>query len=223
MEIFHHENNTNHLIAQLFLRVNGKFSIQNCKRIQLPPFLENEFKLGMELITNEMKWEEFTFTIIDWLRLQDYRTVISDKELLLPGQLYKGLGIGHEIDEMLISFVSYRERDGILNTPEHWYNAYLYYTLCKYHFFNPAFEGYFKSIVKSVENDIHMYSLTKVSWAIAQGKLIHIPSNSSVKWVSSEQFYPMNKKLKKFVNSKEYKEIVERNYHPEHFYINWND
>ncbi|ELP91897.1 hypothetical protein EIN_398270 [Entamoeba invadens IP1] len=209
-----------HLIGQLFLRVNSHFNPLCSKKVVVPQFFTSEFENGYTFVSKHLK-EELDMTIIEWLRLQDYRLPPSTDKLL-PGQIHPGLGVGHEVEEMIMSFVVAKNRDGMLNTPEHWYNAYLYYTSSHFHFLNPAFEGFFRSINESVRKDIEKRRLCNVAWAIAQGKLMHRPTNTIVKWVSLEQVFPISKKLRAYFNA-EYTNLVMKNYHPKDFYIEWGE
>ena len=84
---------------------------------------------------NLMK-NEFNFTIVEWLRLQDYRIEANEGTLLLPGQFHPGLKIGHEVEEMMLDFVYKRKKDGLMNYPDHWYNAYMYFVYSNFHFLN---------------------------------------------------------------------------------------
>ncbi|EAL52197.2 hypothetical protein EHI8A_057830 [Entamoeba histolytica HM-1:IMSS-B] len=221
-QLFNEKKDSNHLIGQLFLRVNNKFNIVNCKRVVMPNFFENAFKEGVYFMEQKLSKTELNLTIIEWLRLQDYRIEPKDGTLMLPGQIHPGLGIGHEIEEMLMDFISRKGRDGPLNTPEHWYNAYLYYMRSHFHFLNPAFEGLFRSINASIKKDIEEHRLTGVAWAIAQGKLYHRPTKEQIIWVALEQVYPLSRRMKNYFGQ-EYTEIVMRNYHPKDYFIDWDD
>lgn len=169
---------------------------------------------------NKLGRNELDMTIIDWLRLQDYRLQASS--MILPNQIHPGLGIGHEIEEVLMYMIRRKKRDGAFNTPEHWYNAYMYYNYCHFHFLNPAFEGIFRSINESIRKDIETKKLTKVAWAVTQGKLYHRLTGLPFKWVMTEQVCPMSRRMKKYFDN-DYTNIVMRNYHPKDYYIKWDD
>ena len=161
-------------------------------------------------------------TIIEWLRLQDYRLQPKRNQMILPNQIHPGLGIGHEIEEAILHFIAKKGRDGLLNTPEYWYNAYLYYTTTCFHFLNPVFEGYFRSITESVRKDLETHRLPKVAWAIAQGKLFHRPTGTKVIWTAQEQIAPISSRLRAYFGRK-YFDMVMKNYHPKDYYIQWDD
>ena len=42
-------------------------------------------------------------------------------------------------------------------------------------------------------------------------------------WLKLEQMSPLSDEMNQYFNSKEYKEMVKNNYHPENIYIDWDD
>ncbi|KAL7715339.1 Uncharacterized protein QTN25_007262 [Entamoeba marina] len=222
LNVYNIQKDPNHLICQLFLRVSGRFNVFSAKKILVEDYIKDSIKSGNEFVTKTLGKIDLDLTIIDWLRLQDYRRQPSKNNMILPNQIHPGLGIGHEIEEFLLHIVEKKGRDGLMNTPEHWYNAYIYYTSSSFHFLNPAFEGFFRSVNESVRKDIQKYHLATVAWAIAQGKLYHIPTSTPVKWVTQEQICPVSKRMKAYFG-KEYIDIVMRNYHPKDYFIKWDD
>ena len=223
LHVFNDEMDSKHLLCQLFVRVDGTYNANKAKRTHIPLHKGESFAKAHDRMLTKLGFFELDFLNIVWLRLQDYSISSSKERLKLPGQNYPGLGIGREIEEMLISFVTEKQRDGVYNTPEFWHNAYLYFISSEFHFLNPAFEGFFRSICQAVANDLKKRGLSKVAWAIAQGKVIHAPTGESVKWTSMEQVYPISKRMKKYFESMMYANIVRENYHPEEYYIQWDD
>lgn len=220
--MYNEKKDLSHLIAQLFIRVNGRFNVRNAKKVAVPRYLEKAMEQGTSFMINKLGATDLDLTIIDWLRLQDYRIDTRRKKEILPGQIRAGLGIGHEIEELMLSMVAKKGRDGMLNTPEHWHNAYLYYTSTQFHFLNPVFEGFFRSINESVRKEIETHHLTSVAWAISNGKLYHRPTDERITWVTPEQVCPVSRRLKAYFNS-DYADLVMRNYHPKDYYIKWDD
>ncbi|ELP91917.1 hypothetical protein EIN_399470 [Entamoeba invadens IP1] len=222
MYVFNEQKDSKNLLCQLFLHVNGKFNVFNSKKIIAAGYLQPSMDEGTEFMKKKLGKTELDLTVIDWLRLQDYRIRPQKGALVLPGQIHPGLGIGHEIDEMLMEFVKQKGRDGIMNTPEHWHNAFMYYSSSHFHFLNPAFEGFFRSINESVRKDIEKYRLSSVAWAIAQGKLRYRVTGEQIKWINLEQVCPLSKKMINYF-SEEYQSIVMRYYHPKDYYIDWDE
>ncbi|BFU19995.1 hypothetical protein KM1_196850 [Entamoeba histolytica HM-3:IMSS] len=222
MYVFNEKKDSHNLICQLFLRVNSKFNVSNAKKISTPDYMKEAFEEGTRFMKKKLGGHDLDLTVIDWLRLQDYRIQPKKGCMVLPGQIHPGLGIGHEIEEMLMDFIQQRGRDGSLNTPEHWHNAYMYYNSSHFHFLNPAFEGFFRSINESIRKDIESHRLTAVAWAIAQGKLYHKQTGEKIKWATLEQVCPISRKMHNYFGQ-EYIDIVMRNYHPEDYFIDWDD
>lgn len=233
----HKKFSPNKLLAQLFVRRETTFSVMEtksftCKESGVPKFYAKAFSEGLLVLRNFFKTEKLQMIVIEWLRMQDPLKSFGERTPL-PGQLHPGLGLGNEAAKILCSLARNKGRDGILNLPEHFYNAYLYaqgFNL--YHFLNPAFEGYFKSICKAIEPDIKERGISAVAWAVFRGMLhCRMPDDDSdlgvpvtpsrIKWVSQEQVCPLSGRMNKYFKSSEYANAVKKAYHPEAFFIMW--
>lgn len=227
----------NKLLAQLFVRRETSFSVMEtksftCKESGVPKFYAKAFNDGLLVLRNFFKTEKLQMVVIEWLRMQDPLKSFGDRTPL-PGQLHPGLGLGNDASKILCMLARNKGRDGILNLPEHFYNAYLYAQgFSLYHFLNPAFEGYFKSICKAIEPDIKERGISAVAWAVFRGMLhcrmpdgdsdISVPvTPSRIKWVSQEQVCPLSGRMTKYFKSSEYANAVKKAYHPEAFSIMW--
>lgn len=229
------------LLAQLFVRRETSFSVMEtksftCKESGVPKFYAKAFNDGLFILRDFFKAEKLQMVVIEWLRMQDPLKPFG-KRTPLPGQLHPGLGLGVEAAKALCSLARKNGRDGILNLPEHFYNAYLYaqgFNL--YRFLNPAFEGYFKSICKAIEPDIKERGISAVAWAVFRGMLHCRMSDDDdaagagtgkamparIKWVSQEQVCPLSGRMTKYFKSSAYENAVKKAYHPEAFFIMWD-
>ena len=279
------------LLVQFFVRRDTSFSVMETKSFTttesgVPAYYANAFNEGIKHLRGYFGQKRLQMLVIEWLRLQNPRQSFGER-MPLPGQMHPGLGIGSEIDSVLVGLATDSHRDGILNLPEHWYNAYLYTKSSKpYKFMNPAFQGFFQSICDALEDDIRTRGLPTVAWAIFRGLLrcrpvradasfvppfitntfaafvndsaskpagtaaaavpaaaAASPSSSSsaaaaaaehkttaaatadeaIKWVSQEQVCPLSWQMSYYFASPSYSNVVRRYYHPEAFYILWDD
>lgn len=271
------------LLVQFFVRRDTSFSVMETKSFTtaesgVPAYYANAFNEGIKHLRGYFGQKRLQMLVIEWLRLQNPRQSFGER-MPLPGQMHPGLGLGSEIDSVLVGLATDSHRDGILNLPEHWYNAYMYTKSSKpYKFMNPAFQGFFQSICDALEDDIRARGLPTVAWAIFRGLLRCRPiradasfvppfitntfaafvndsaapasspvqsgdassssSSSStaataektgatvdeaIKWVSQEQVCPLSWQMSYYFASPSYSNVVRRYYHPEAFYILWDD
>ncbi|KAA6384801.1 MAG: hypothetical protein EZS28_019674, partial [Streblomastix strix] len=93
-----------------------------------------------------------------------------NKRARLPGQLYPGLGVGHQISLMLGQMASDLNCDCIINMPEHFHNAYIYKTY--FRFINPMFEAFFQTLLSDLLPDIRKYGLATVAYCVSMGLVL---------------------------------------------------
>ena len=267
------------LLVQFFVRRDTSFSVMETKSFTttesgVPAYYANAFNEGIKHLRGYFGQKRLQMLVIEWLRLQNPRQSFGER-MPLPGQMHPGLGIGSEIDSVLVGLATDSHRDGILNLPEHWYNAYLYTKSSRpYKFMNPAFQGFFQSICDALEDDIRTRGLPTVAWAIFRGLLrcrpiradasfvppfitntfaafvndsaaassstaaaassavpspssaeqkTAAPADEAIKWVSQEQVCPLSWQMSYYFASPSYSNVVRRYYHPEAFYILWDD
>jgi len=171
---------------------------------------------------------------IEWLRFQNPKKAWGNM-IPLPGQFHPGLGSVDDMQTLLQQLCEKRNRDGVLNIPEHWHNAYVYSRMrWSYHFLNPAFEGFFLSTRTALEKDIKERGLAMVAWAVKLGLLrCRVPpellaegddatTTCVIRWVGQEQVTSSKQKLIKYFESPKYKELVKKYTRPDLFYIDWS-
>eukprot|EP01107_Rhizomastix_libera_P016820 TRINITY_DN7260_c0_g1_i1.p1 TRINITY_DN7260_c0_g1~~TRINITY_DN7260_c0_g1_i1.p1 ORF type:complete len:615 (-),score=135.56 TRINITY_DN7260_c0_g1_i1:17-1654(-) len=134
---------------------------------------------GLKCLREQLGDSSLNLTMIEWLRLQDPRKEFTSDNPPLPGQLYPGLGVAREIDTLLFNLAKEHSRDGILNIPDHWYNAYIY-TISphKFFFLNPAYEGWFRLLTATIMHEIALKGLPAVAWAVARGQMVYVSDHT---------------------------------------------
>lgn len=158
------------------------------------------------LSPGEVFWSRirpFSFLVIQWMRLQNPLKP-SDPDRLLPGQHHPGLGIGHNLMQMLRVLAEKRNLDGIVNRPEFLHNALLYSPYFRY--LNPAAEGR----LQALKRDIAGRTLWEVGWGASKGLLMENGKPCVQPWYQAEQLWSNNSELAHYLQSDSYRNEVER-------------
>jgi len=259
VQLFHHNKNPENLLAQLFIRRETTFSVLDTKKFDarlcgVPDYYAHGFDTGLAYLRNyftspaadaggsgavsslqKKNPHLMQMIVIEWLRFQNPNKGWG-KHVPLPGQLHPGLGTVNDMQTLLKQLCVRKSRDGVMNIPEHWYNAYLYMRLrWPYHFLNPVFEGFFQSTCLALEKDIAEKGLSTVAWAVDLGKLRCMvppectsdpegpPQYVRIKWVAQEQVTSVTPKLANYFASEGYQNLVRKYTRPELFSIDWED
>ncbi|EAY07195.1 hypothetical protein TVAG_050100 [Trichomonas vaginalis G3] len=140
---------------------------------------------------------------VKWLSLQDPLSKFSAKRPRLPGQRFPGTGAGRHVFEFFIQLCTKSERDGIVNTPEHFHNAFIYEGFL---FLDADVEGNFRAMKRDLASDIQNRGLAAVSWAIYLGFLRE--NDTPVKWKPEEQAFAISEQFKRYFDSPSYNSAV---------------
>jgi len=167
---------------------------------------------------------EMKITEIEWVCMQNPRGTFTTKRPQCPGQRFPGLKMGRKISNLMISLAKLKGRDGLCDTPEHFHNAAIY-SQKGYMFINPAFHGYFVSLLFDLNKDMREHGLAAVSWAFKLGHVINRRTKKPEFWHPEEQIYPTSDRLHKYFISDQYLALVEhyRKIHLGRVYIDWNE
>ena len=153
--------------------------------------------------------------LIEWLALQDPRAAFKPGRPRLPGQLYPGLGGLENIQGMLYLFGKTMGKDAIIDIPEFYHAAVIYSRM--YSFFSPADTGQIQAMIR----DLSEGPLAEVSFAITCDCLLDGKTGEKARWRPSEQVYPISKKLKRYVEYKQYHALVEETRNKLCFSLDW--
>ena len=99
---------------------------------------DSEVKLFMR---ESLNWQ-IKITLIEWLSMQNPTESFSKERPQLPDQKHPGLKIARNVITMFEDLAKKHDRDGLLNFPEHFHNAWLYSRKNMF-FLNPQVEGSF--------------------------------------------------------------------------------
>ena len=81
---------------------------------------------SIQFIKKNIDLSSLNLLNIKWLSLQNHITSFSPQKPRLPGQKYPGSRIGRSVLIIIRRICILNHRDGILNVPEHFHNAFLY-------------------------------------------------------------------------------------------------
>ncbi len=167
--------------------------------------------------------EGLSMLLIEWLALQDPRASFTEDKPRLPGQQYPGLGGLKNMQELLYMFGRDLEKDAIIDIPEYYHAAVIYSRMYseiysrKYSFFSPVDAGTLEAVMR----DLQGVPLAEVSFAVTFDCLLDARTGEQVRWKPSEQMYPISKKLHRYFEQKEYREILENTMNGLSFTMDW--
>ena len=144
---------------------------------------------------------------IRWFSLQNPLKSFDNKRPRLPGQRFPGTGLGRDALEVLVKLCRNSKRDGIVNNPEHFHNAFMYENFM---FLNPSDQGTFEKMKHDLSNDLKEMGLSAVSWAIYlgflqdKGKVVH--------WDLKEQVLPLSFRMAIYFHKFGYRKEVKKAY-----------
>lgn len=145
---------------------------------------------------------------IRWFSLQNPKGHFTPERPRLPGQKYPGTGLAKDAFLIFHELAERNHRDGIVNVPEHFHNAYGYKNFL---FLNPYRQGAFLKLVHELKADIHEKGLAMVSWAIYLGYCYYQDSPNQTtferqyKWDPSDQIFPISKRTINYFTGAYYK------------------
>lgn len=156
----------------------------------------------------------FKMLFLEWLTLQNPLLEFSPERPALPGQKYPGLKLGKKILDIFAYLAWINNSDGILAFPCYFHNALLFMRV--FRFLHPEKRGEVLAIRKSFR-DIPFH---KLAW-IVHLNCLRDGEGRIYEWKAEEQIYPMNKSLKHYFYSREYKEKVREREQSLRFTVDW--
>ena len=140
---------------------------------------------------------------VEWLCMQNPLAQFTRERPRLPGQKYPGLGMGEMVLELLVIMCGRLRTAGLLNVPEYFHNAQMY--SLQFIYLDPLLEGKRRAIARDL---LPKYHLATVSWAIDQKCVLE--NGKPFEWFVGEQIIPLDRQLKEYFRSKEYKSFLKQ-------------
>ncbi len=157
----------------------------------------------------------FKLLFVEWLTLQNPLLEFTPERRALPGQKYPGLKLGKKILDIFAYLAWINHSDGIMAFPCYFHNALLF--MRTFRFLRPEKRGEVLAIRKAFRG----IPFHKLAWVVHLNCL-RDGEGQVYEWRAEEQIYPMNKSLKHYLFSKEYKEKVREVEQSLTFRVDWD-
>jgi hypothetical protein len=174
---------------------------------------EAKFRVSSKF-ASEFPIPEYNFLHLEWLTLQNPLKSFFAERAPLPGQKHPGLNLGKKVLDIFVYLARLSRNDGLLAYPAYFHNSLLF--LRYFHFINPEKQGEVQAIRKAFPKVL----FKDLAWIIHLNCLRR-ENGETYEWEAQEQVYPLNKTLKKYFDSKKYKELVEEAQRKLKFSIDW--
>jgi len=164
--------------------------------------------------------------LIEWVALQDPSARFDPNKPRLPGQQYPGLGGLKNMQALLYELGKSSGKDAIVDVPEYFHSAAIYARLYTeiydrmYAFFSPVDAGIMQAILRDITGTGH--TLAEISFAVAFDCLLDARTRTRFKWRPSEQIYPIARKLHRYIEDEQYKQIVLKTMDECSFTMDWD-
>jgi hypothetical protein len=140
---------------------------------------------------------------IEWLLLQDPVRPFSATRPRLPGQEHPGLGLAHEVHQLLVQVCQRLHLEAIVYRPAHYHNAVV--AAREYRFVDPEAEGRFRAMRRVLAN---------VTLAVAthdvEERRVALADGTAVPWEPAELMSPVSDRVQGYFASKDYNESSQR-------------
>lgn len=194
------EMDTNDPYIHRFIIYNGK---KESSRLLVEAVLRRkmiEIQMPFSTFLNGKYYETLA---IEWLCMQNPKKTFSKERPQMPGQMFPGLGMASKAVEILLLTAWRLRLAGLVNTPDHYHNAYLYSRI--FYYINPEHQAWFLALSRALKK----YPVEVISWAIEWEAVFDEITKKPMQWVIGEQIVPLDKELKELFESEEYRRWVE--------------
>ncbi len=175
---------------------------------------EGVFRLKKELTLN-FPVSEYNFLFLEWLTLQNPLLNFSGEKSPLPGQKRPGLGLGKKVLDIFIHLARITNKDGLIAFPAYFHNALLFSRYL--YFVNPVKAGE----VQAIRETFPDVPFKQLAW-IVHFDCMRDDEGKKYEWKAEEEVYPLNKDLKRYFESKEYRRIVQESKEHLSYQIDWD-
>jgi len=170
-----------------------------------------DLKLRERMLQTE---EKYRFLFLEWLTLQNPLLEFSGDLSPLPGQKHPGLSLGKKVLDLFVYLARLSRLDGLLAYPAYFHNAILFSR--HFYFLNPQKQAE----VLGIRKTFRRVPFKQLAW-IVYLDCLREKSLGVYKWEAEEQVYPLNKTLKAYLDSKQYKSEVKEAQKKYEFTIDW--
>jgi len=146
--------------------------------------------------------DPYRFLSIEWLLLQNPRSLPTSERPLLPGQQHPGLGCLGEVVMTLVMMCERLELDGLSFSPAHYHVAAQAHGLLN--FLDPTDEARYAAINAAVTQ----MDLARATRLVHAGELVDEATSEPIRWKSAPMALPVSSRLKELFESAEYERSV---------------
>jgi acetoin utilization deacetylase AcuC-like enzyme len=166
-----------------------------------PPLLLLEVVLSRRMLKAPADFEEPGAILgvlrIEWLLLQDPTRRFTSTRPRLPGQEHPGLGIAHDVHELLVRMARRLRLEAIVHCPAHYHNAVV--ATREYHFIDPVLEGRFWAL-RRVLGKVPLPLAT----AYVDEERLSLSDGTKLVWEPGEVLLPVSYRLRQYFASRHY-------------------
>lgn len=146
------------------------------------------------------KVDDLELIFIEWILMQRPCSSFEPDRRRMPGQNWPGLGVGRNVMKLLLWVCRQSERDGLLNFPEHYHNAFLYSE--QFFFYDPKKQAEVLALFRDLTT--LGLDLSEVSYAVYFDCVLDMNSDEPYNWVAQEQIWPVSDKIKRYFSADQY-------------------
>ena len=154
----------------------------------------------------EITPDHLELIFIEWMLMQHPNREFSDRRNRLPGQNWPGLGVGRQALKLLLYVVKTTEKDGLLNFPEYFHNAFFYSE--KFYFYNPRKQAELLAIYRDLS--AKGMTVAEISFAAYFDAIIDAAAGMPYRWSAEEQICPVSERLAAVFAHPDYQKQVEQ-------------
>lgn len=196
LQIFYKTKKIENLIVDLKIK-EGRFKLKD--------------KFALEFLSTE-----YNFLFLEWLTLQNPLLDFDPERAPLPGQHHPGLSLGRKVLDLFVYLGRVTKQDGLLAFPAYFHNALLFSRY--FHFINPEKEGEIQAIRRTFKK----VSFKHLAW-IVHLNCLRWKDNQVYEWQAEPEAHPFHRSLKKYFDSKAYRDRVKKVRENLRFTIDWED
>lgn len=138
------------------------------------------------------------YVCCEWLSLQHPGAPFTPERPPLPGQRHPGLGLGGEVQTLLMILTERLGRLGLLAYPA-WAHTALMYGL-RFRAVNPQAEGW----LRALRRDAAGLSLAEFSWAVELGCARDLSLDGFLSWTAPELLLPLSPQTQAYLDDPAY-------------------
>jgi hypothetical protein len=157
----------------------------------------------------------YSFLIFEWLTIQDPRLGFSAQRPPLPGQEHPGLGLGKKVVDIFSYLARLGRQDGLLAFPAYFHNALLFSRY--FNFLNPEKAAEIQAIKRAFPS----IPFKHMAW-IVYLNCLRYADGQGYEWRAEEQVCALDKTLRAYFDSKDYRERYKRHVKRLSFTIDWD-